>query len=680
MYGISGIITLTDRPVPLSAALRMHESLAHRGPDDEGIILFPFKGMPERVRLKEARERSGPYWAVLSHQRLSILDRSPAGQQPMKSHSGQWWLSFNGEVYNFIELKRAFSDLAWLSNTDTEVLLELWEREEEKCLTSLLGMWAFALLSPQRQELLLCRDRFGIKPLYYSIVGDWLIFASEIRALFTSGLVRKAWSREIVEYYLAYGIPGAGGKLTFYDGIFQVPPATVLRCHKGTIFEESYYSIQDQQACSLKELVEATREIFMDAVRMALRSDAPLAPSLSGGIDSTNIAAAASQVLSGKQQIAAYTLDPSPLYESEVDFAREVAFKNNLQLKEISLPTEISLPDMIDFILTREEPITSPGSIVQYVLYKRIAQDGIRVVLDGQGGDEVFAGYPWLYYPIFCQTVQQGRYRELLYWLIGVLQNGNANPVTIWLSGRSFRNPYLRYDHEMVKLLRRNGELPPQRNQLLHAASQACTWPDCQKVALYLWGLPSLLQDADRNGMRWGLEVRLPFLDHRLVELTHNVDPLFLTHQGWSKYVERMIIKDDHIPSSIRWFRRKRGFYIQPNAFATTIQDLLPFLLRFTRELPEIIDLSRLQNKLLKQTLVPHQAWRIFALALLDISADLATIDHELIELLENKPNLSLGRRPKNSLSIAKSAIRQGWKWIWGSCYGFFARKGTNDG
>ena len=139
----------------------------------------------------------------------------------------------------------------------------------------------------------------------------------------------------MVEYYLAYGVPVAGGKLTFYDGIFQVPPATVFRCRPGSLTEESYYSIHGQQACSLKELVEATRETFMDAVRMALRSDAPLALSLSGGVDSSNIAAASARWLKGKQQVTAYTLDPSPLYESELEFARQVAIRNNIQLKVI---------------------------------------------------------------------------------------------------------------------------------------------------------------------------------------------------------------------------------------------------------------------------------------------------------------------------------------------------------
>lgn len=151
MCGISGIISLTHRPIPLDAALRMHSALAHRGPDGEGIALFPFRGFPERVSSNEARGRSDLYWAVLSHQRLSILDRSAAGWQPMRSRSGQWWISFNGEIYNFIELKRAASSLTWMSNTDTEVLLELWEREEEKCLTSLIGMWAFALLCFHRK-------------------------------------------------------------------------------------------------------------------------------------------------------------------------------------------------------------------------------------------------------------------------------------------------------------------------------------------------------------------------------------------------------------------------------------------------------------------------------------------------------------------------------------------------
>ncbi len=679
MCGVSGMITLTGRPVPLDAVLRMHRALAHRGPDDEGIVLFPFSGIPELVCSNEVHGRPDSCWAALGHRRLSILDRSLAGQQPMRSHSGQWWISFNGEIYNFIELKQVAPGLAWKSDTDTEVLLELWEREEEKCLASLIGMWAFALLSPQRRELVLCRDRFGIKPLYYTIVGDWLLFASEIKALFASGLVRKAWSREIVEYYLAYGIPTAGGKLTFYNGIFQVPPATMLRYRQGALTDKSYYCIQDSSTASPEELVEATRETFMDAVRLVLRSDAPLALTLSGGIDSTNIAAASARWLAGKQQLTAYTLDPSPLYENELEFAQDVAIRNNLRLKVVSLPTELTPQDMVAFVLTNEEPLVSPGSVVQYILYRQIAQDGIRVVLDGQGGDEVFLGYPWLYYPVLCQFVQQRRYRELLPWLTGTLQNGNTTPIRMWLLGRQFRNPYLRYDRDLVALLRHNRLLLPHRNDVLLAASSACTWRDRQQVALYLWELPSLLRDADRNGMRWSLEIRPPFLDHRLVELTHNADPLLLTHEGWSKYVSRKIIDDNRVPSYIQWFQRKRGFYIQPNAFAVTMEVLIPLLLRYTRELPELIDVSRLQATLSQRVLLPHQLWKIFALMVLDVSSDLNGVPLELVEDLHEVPNFALGRSGKSGLNAFNGALRQATRWFQGEVL-WLLHKGRNDG
>lgn len=230
----------------------------------------------------------------------------------------------------------------------------------------------------------------------------------------------------------------------------------------------------------------------------------------------------------------------------------------------------------------------------------------------------------------------------------------------------------MRYDRDIATLLRRDGVLPPHRNYVLRAASSACTWPDRQLVALYLWELPSLLRDADRNGMRWGLEVRPPFLDHRLVELTHNVDPLLLTHRGWSKYVLRSIIEDDRVPPEIRWFRRKRGFYVQPNAFATTIVALIPLLLRFTRELPELIDISRLQDKLSRKILGPHQAWRIFVLSLLDISSDLTEINHELREALHKGPNFVLGRSPRTKLSIVESAMRQAGKWVRGEVLWLF--------
>lgn len=245
MCGISGIVSLTERPVPVDAVVRMHRALLHRGPDDEGFLILPLTTTTPifSERMEYDALNSVPAWAVIAHRRLSILDLSAKGRQPMCSSSGNWWIAFNGEIYNFLELKALLPQHLWKSDTDTEVLVELWERYGEQCLGWLIGMWAFVLVSPRNREIILCRDRFGIKPLYYAVTRDWLLFASEIRALFASGLLEKRFRPEAVRDYLAYGVTVSERELTFYEGVFKVQAASYLRWRDGNFYSQTYYSL-----------------------------------------------------------------------------------------------------------------------------------------------------------------------------------------------------------------------------------------------------------------------------------------------------------------------------------------------------------------------------------------------------------------------------------------------------
>lgn len=377
--------------------------------------------------------------------------------------------------------------------------------------------------------------------------------------------------------------------------------------------------------------MEDIRDVFLDAVRIALRTDAPFAICLSGGVDSSNVAAAAGLWLRNSSHVTAYTLDPAPYYESEIEFAREVAQGNGYQFKSVPLSPALTWGEIVDFILTHEEP-TSLGSVVQYILYREISQDKIRVLLDGQGGDEAFAGYPWFYYTIIQDILRQGRLGDLFRWLVRALFNNNSDLLRVWCLGRQFVNPYLHFNPMAERLL---DKLPQEVPWAFKEVCAARSWRQRQIAAYYWWELPVLLRDADRNGMRWSLEVRSPFLDHRILELTHNADPLDLMHDGWSKWIARRLIEDERLPFHVKWFRRKRGFYIQPMAFAAPVQRAIRLLLPHVRQLPELLNMSALSDNILSSSL-----WSVFNIIILDLSPDLLDIPRE-VKVVFERENLS---------------------------------------
>jgi asparagine synthase (glutamine-hydrolysing) len=260
--------------------------------------------------------------------------------------------------------------------------------------------------------------------------------------------------------------------------------------------------------------------------------------------------------------------------ENEMRAAEQVARLNGCEWRTEPLVRRLSAADVLDFVRMNEEPQEFLGSIVQYLLYRRIAADGIKVVLDGQGGDEALAGYAWFYYPIARDALQQLRLLPLLLWLRGLRQHANTGLRRLWRLAAHERHPRRAVRSAALPLLRRNIRRPGQ-NPTLAIAARCTTWPQRQQAAYFNLELPSLLRDADRNSMRWGIEARLPFMDYRLVELAHSADPLDLTHDGWSKYVSRSFATDDMIPSAVRWSRWKKGFYIDLAHLFPQIQALL---------------------------------------------------------------------------------------------------------
>ncbi|HEY0386199.1 MAG TPA: asparagine synthase (glutamine-hydrolyzing), partial [Pyrinomonadaceae bacterium] len=389
MCGIAGILAYQERTgvsdresakAKLSAPLaRMVESLLHRGPDDNGAEVF----------------QAASVSVALGHLRLSILDLSAAGHQPMRdAHTGNW-ITFNGEIYNFREIReRLDSDPNnWRSESDTEVILRAYERWGRDCLLHLRGMFAFALWDEQRQELFIARDRLGIKPLYYFNGGGHFLFSSEVRALLASQLVPRKLDAIALWEYLGYqSVPAPR---TLIENVRALRPGCWMTVDAaGEVNEKSYWDLLDNasheaQAATIGESRRRVRELLEESIALHLVSDVPVGAFLSGGIDSSAIVALVREA--GQQPRTFSVVFDERAYDENV-YARQIASRFQTEHTEVHLTDEALLKQLPSALAAMDQP-TGDG-INSYVVSRAVRSTGIKVALSGLGGDEFFAGYP----------------------------------------------------------------------------------------------------------------------------------------------------------------------------------------------------------------------------------------------------------------------------------------------
>ncbi len=553
MCGLAGIVH-SDMRRPDEAALRaMGDAVAHRGPDDAGE--FVAAGV------------------ALASRRLAILDLSPNGRMPMSSPDGQVVVVFNGEIYNHVELREEMKrrGVRFRSTGDTEVLLQLYLKDGPDFLRRLVGMFAIALWDGRRRTLLLARDRLGVKPVVYRLAADGLRFASEIAGLLAEPGFSPEPDPEAVHHFLALRfIPGPD---TAFASIRQVPPAHVLFYENGRARLERYWSLPEQAATPpprpLREVEERYRALMDDAVRVRLRSDVPVALLLSGGIDSTAVAYHIRRNHAGR--FRAFTVGFSESDYSELGRARAAADRFGVALEEIDL-RESAVDALPDIVRHLQAPFGDP-SIVPCWLLARAVSRNVRVALVGDGGDESFGGYD--------------RYRahllaDRLGWLPGVV---SRTPFYALLEAVSSEKSRRNLPGRMRRFLD-GWELPARERNALWMAN-----PGARRIArLYQpdfaarvagvdptralasmpndWGSPDLLSlllradlqrylpddllfKADITSMAFGLELRSPFLDHRVVEFAATLPAAWkVSALGGKRFLRRAY--RGHIPESIR--------------------------------------------------------------------------------------------------------------------------------
>jgi asparagine synthase (glutamine-hydrolysing) len=535
MCGIAGILDL-ERTAASSEALvgAMLELIAHRGPDDAGVLV------------------DGP--CVLGHRRLSIIDLSPAGHQPMASADGRLWITYNGEVYNYLELRAALEELGrtFRTETDTEVLLQAYEEWGEGALDRLNGMFAFAIWDRQRQSLFCARDRFGVKPFYYAVAEGRFRFASEIKALFADPALSRAPNDERVLDYLAWSSVDHTSD-TMFAAVSQLPAGSWLRVDEAAVGAAARWYVPRPR--SLSNPPEAVRGLLESAVELRLRSDVPVGVALSGGMDSSSVLAAAAAIERGRGgEIPESFSSRSSVQELDEFRYAEPLLESTGSRNSDHLPSgEELVEDMDSFLWHLDEPIHLPSAYAHRKLLELVRSRGIVVLLEGSGGDEALSGYHHVHYPaMLLSLLRTGR-------LTRFVREVRARREVLGVS-------YGRTARDILKLLVSYRLRPPRPPgwirdpaRVPRRARPTASLVSHQHFALERQPLPLHNRIGDRNSMALSIEARCPFLDFRLVEAGLGLDVPDLLQGGATKWVLREAMRD-LLPAEIVDRATKQGF------------------------------------------------------------------------------------------------------------------------
>jgi len=566
MCGIAGIVSLEGKPVFEQELRDMCGAIAHRGPDDEGYYFGTGAGLGMR--------------------RLSIIDLA-SGRQPIRNEDGSVWVVFNGEIYNFRELRRELEGRGHIfsTHTDTEVIVHLYEEYGRRCVDHMRGMFAFALWDERTKQLLLARDRVGIKPLYYAEIDGRILFASELKAILQLTEVERKINWSAASHLFTFlSTPPAEAII---DGIHKLEPGHLLRASPGyTTVIERYWDLQFEPDYAREEgyFVERVRELLDESVRLHLISDVPLGAFLSGGIDSSSIVATAAALT--PEPLRTFSIGFGEPDYNELDHARVVAQAFGTDHHELTLGPD-ALDQMEDLAWYLDEPFGDSSAIPTYLVSK-LASSKLKVVLSGDGGDELFAGYD-------KYVVEQ---RERKRWSLTAPARGLLGAIgrtmPHGMRGRNFLHhialtgaeryldagTFFRRD-DMKQLFRPEvyelfAQYEPWRAKAAYLESGNGHWlSNLQGLDIKNYLPLDILTKVDRMSMAHSIETRVPLLDHKLVEFAATIPPEMNLQGGTTKYVLKRAMRGI-LPESIidrpkrgfavplgYWFRGKLGTYVR---------------------------------------------------------------------------------------------------------------------
>ncbi len=586
LCGITGIYSTGTMTVHASILHEMNRLIRHRGPDDEGYVIYNLEGEVIECRGDDTVDdfnhlryidEAGDLRVGLGNRRLSIIDPSPKGHQPMVSKDNRYSIVYNGELYNYREIRKELeSKYEFKSDTDTEVILySVIEWGLEKALSKFIGMYAFLIYDKEKNILYGARDRFGIKPLFYTESNGVYYFASEIKSF--KPIVRfKPNMKKIYEYLTFTRIID---EETFFNDIYQIKPGHYFILREGEMTINRYWnlSIEDSKIDhDIGRIVSRWRDIFYDSIKIHLRTDVPLGFAISGGIDSSGLIAVSLDLIRGGR-VRERGIDPVKLYSfsSIIDDPKigegkyvDILVKHfNIDLVGIKPDAEDVAKDLEKFIYYQEEPPEGPSVFSHWCVVKE-ASKYVKVLLDGQGGDELLAGYH-AYIPVYLKgLLKRGaflkffteafRLKDLILskFKLGLkVYTGRRKRLILELLSDEIRSAVEETELKMKS---------PKANNLKEALLNDLTGGRLHEILRY----------EDRNSMAFSLEIRVPYVNHVLAEFMMKVPEEACIYKGWTKYIHREMLKG-LLPDEVRLRRTKIGFEVPE---AKWLRDLEPFI------------------------------------------------------------------------------------------------------
>ncbi len=559
MCGIAGILLHSSNYTASLHVKKMTGAIAHRGPDGEG----------------EWSNKNGT--VHLGHRRLSIIDLSNNAAQPMP-YGNRYHIVHNGEIYNYIEIRSFLQNKGYrfTSQSDTEVILAAYDFWKEKCLQQFEGMFSFAIWDEKEDLFFAARDRFGEKPFYYYEDEEYFIFSSEMKALWAIGIEKKIDNKMLLNYLTLGHVQNCVDKeQTFFESIYSLPPShyLIFRPSKQLSKITRYWSINKETRIEISadDAVEKFTDLFNSSVKRRLRSDVSIGTSLSGGIDSSTIAATINFLnpkIDQSEKLQTFSAVFPDFERDESKFIMSVVENSGLKNFQVQPTAAGLIKDFEKLCYHQEEPFQSSGIYAQYRVFELAKKQEVKVLLDGQGADEILAGYP----------------RYIHWYLQEVLSRHKLGATQIERTAFKKNNQPFSWDiknyfaaflpsHAAIQLEKKEYTKTIHHPDISHEFLKSVTGRDWEGIHKPIvtklndilhfntteMGLEELLRFADRNSMAHGREVRLPFLNHELVEFIFSLPSQLKMHDGWTKFLLRSVM-NKKLPDEIVWRKEKVGF------------------------------------------------------------------------------------------------------------------------
>ena len=598
MCGISGIINKSNVAVTKDEIKYMNDLIVHRGPDDEGFFY-------------------GKNFA-LGHRRLSILDLSKDGHQPMSYMEDKYTITYNGEIFNYLEIRKELEEFGYKFNskTDTEVILASYDRWGKDCVEKFNGMWAFAIYDKKEDILFCSRDRFGVKPFYFTQTKDKFVFGSEIKQLlnFYNG---KFVNKTLLIDFLATGILEHTNE-TFFEGIYKLEQAHNmiydLKTHNFKI--KKYYDIalnENNKKLDETQSVDSVSKNLKQAIKLRLRSDVKVGTCLSGGLDSSSVAALASMAYTNNEEkfiaIHAKSIEEST---DESIYAQMVAQHCDLNLQIVEPSTQKFIDNIQEVVYTQEEPFGGPSIFMQYFVMQKAKDLNCKVMLDGQGGDETLLGYEKYYPAIYLDMFKNF---GLMYCLKEVMRSNKNNSKLSLFGILKYIVGSLFFGIRKIYIKRNVSFLKAFENKFLFLENLSKKYfniDEMQKYEIFTTNLPALLRYEDKNSMRHSIETRLPFVDYVNLENSLSINAKYKIKDGWSKYVLRKVI-DSILPNEVVWRKNKFGFNAPDNIWLNSIKDKMKEDILGSDIIKSVADMEHLKFKLNSMNILIM--WRLYCVS-----------------------------------------------------------------